>query len=235
MSIGAFSRERRQFPRTTLDIPGTLFLQQSDDMRRTCRVLSVGGGGCAIYLATLEELPLQATHEIRFELPSRNEALFFDCVIVNIAPDKDEKGQYVHLAFVNPRSGYQDAIVAYINNRKRFDRVSFRVAMPVSVEAQGGLRAFVPYKGTTVEAGRDYALCDMAKLLLPVSTPVIATFLGPKFRDEVFLPATIGKIERNPTNNNYRVRVDFNAPSDQMVEFIRHHWGAKAKPITSGA
>lgn len=233
MSIGAFPRERRTFPRITLDVPGTLFLQQSDDMRRTCRVLSLGGGGCGIYLATLEQLPLEATQQIRFELPSRNEALFFDCLIVNVALDKDEKGQYVHLAFVNPRSAYQDAIISYIQNRKRFDRVSFRVAMPVSLEAQGGLRAFVPYKGTTVEAGRDYALCELAKLLLPVATPVVATFLGPKFRDEIFLPATIGKIDRNPANNNYRVRIDFNEPSDQMLEFIRHHWGAKAKPIQS--
>src|SRR5438067_7615894 len=215
MSTGAFPPERRQSVRTTLDIPGTFFLQQSDDMRRTCRVLSVGGGGCAIYLATLEALPLEATHEIRFELPSRTEALYFDCVIVNVSPDKDEKGQFVHLAFVNARRGHQDAIISYIQNRKRFDRVTFRVAMPVSLEAQGGLRAFVPYKGTTLEAGRDYALCELPKILLPVETPVIATFLGPKFRDEVFLPGTIGKLERNTSNNNYRVRVDFNAPSDQ--------------------
>ena len=233
MSIGAVPRERRQYVRITLDIAGTFFLQQSDDMRRTCRVVSLGGGGCAIYIATLEQLPLEATHEIRFELPNRSEALFFDCVIVNLSLDKDEKGQYVHLAFVQPRRGYQDAVISYIQNRKRFDRAAFKVAMPVSLEAQSGLRAFVPYKGTTIEAGRDYALCELNRLQLAVTSAVVATFLGPKFRDEIFLPATVTKVERNPATNGYKVRIEFNEPSDQMLDFIRRQWGAKAKPITA--
>src|SRR5579862_9797063 len=231
MSIGSFPRERRKYYRANVDIAATLYLQQSDDMRRTGRLISLGGGGCALYIATLEPLPLEATHEIRFELPSRADALYFDCLIVNVALDKDEKGQYLHLAFVEPRPGYQDAVISYLQNRKRFDRAAFRVAMPVSLEAQSGLRAFVPYKGTTIEAGRDYALCDMAKLQITHDSPVVATFLGPKFRDEIFLPATIIKVERNPASVGYRVRVEFSAPSDQMLDFIRHHWAAKAKPI----
>ncbi len=228
-------RERRQYVRIRLDIPATLYLQSSDDLRRQCHMFSLGGGGCAVYMPSLEPLPLEATHQIRFELPNRTEALYFDCVMVHVEPDKDEKGQIIRLAFVEPRLGYQDAIISYIQNRERYDRVAFRVAMPVTLEAQGGLRAFVPFKGTTIEAGRDYALCDMPKFLLAAHTHVVATFLGPKFRDEIFLPAEVQKVERNPTNNNYRVRILFEAPSDQMVDFIRRVWAGKFKPITSSA
>ena len=195
-------------------------------------MFSLGGGGCGVYIPSMEPLPLEATHQIRFELPNRNEALFFDCVMVKVEPDKDEKGQIVRLAFVEPRLGYQDAIISYIQNRKRFDSVAFKVAMPVALEAQGGLRAFVPYKGTTLEAGREYALCDMPKFLLPARSHVVATFLGPKFRDEIFLAAEVTKVERNPTNTNLRVRIMFEAPSDQMVDFIRRVYVGKFKPIT---
>jgi c-di-GMP-binding flagellar brake protein YcgR len=224
-------RERRAYVRIQLDIPATLYLQSSDDLRRTVRMFSLGGGGCAVYLPSLEELPLEATHQIRFELPSRTDALFFDCQMVHVETDKDEKGQYIRLAFVQPRAGYQDAVVSYIQNRERFDRVAFKVAMPISVEAQQGLRQFVPYKGTTIEAGRDYVLADMAKFQLGIGSAVVATFLGPKFRDEIFLPAEVAKLEYNPANGSYKVRISFNAPSDQMVEFIRKQYAGKFKPL----
>lgn len=195
------------------------------------RIFSLGGGGCGIYIPSLEELPIEATHQIRFELPSRPEALFFDCQMVDVESDKDDQGQIVRLAFVHPRPGYQDAVVSYIQNRERFDKVAFRVAMPISIEAQSGLRQFVPYKGTTVEAGRDYALSDHPKFLLGIGAHVVATFLGPKFRDEIFLPAEVAKLEHNPSTGSYRVRISFDAPSDQMVEFIRKQYAGKFKPI----
>lgn len=224
-------RERRQYVRIQLDIPATLYLQSSDDLRRTVRMFSLGGGGCGVYIPSLEELPLEATHQIRFELPSRPEALFFDCQMVFVETDKDEKGQIVRLAFVHPRPGYQDAVVSYIQNRERFDKVAFKVVMPIAIEAQSGLRQFVPYKGTTVEAGRTYALSEHAKFLLSIGTPVVATFLGPKFRDEIFLPAEVAKLEHNPSNGSYRVRIAFNTASDDMVEFIRKQYAGKFKPI----
>jgi hypothetical protein len=225
------SRERRAYVRIRLDIPATLYLQSSDDLRRTVRMFSLGGGGCGIYLASLEELTLEATHQIRFELPSRSDALFLDCQMVQVETDKDEQGQVVRLAFIQPRAGYQDAVVSYIQNRERFDRVAFKVTMPIAIEAQSGLRQFVPYKGTTLEAGRDYALCEMPKFLLGIGSHVVATFLGPKFRDEIFLPAEVAKLEYNPANGRYRVRIAFDAPSDQMVEFIRKQYVGKFKPI----
>jgi hypothetical protein len=231
MIPGSGRRERRAYFRIQLDVPATLYLQSSDDLRRQCRMFSLGGGGCGVYVPTLEPLPVEATHQIRFELPSRADALFFDCQMVYVETDRDEKGQVVRLAFVNPRPGYQDAVISYIQNRERFDRVAFKVAMPVAVEAQSGLRQFVPYKGTTIEAGRDYALCDMAKFQLAVSAEVVATFLGPKFRDEIFLAAEVSKVERNSANGNYRVRILFNAPSEQMVDFIRRQWVGKFKAI----
>ena len=232
MSPWPADRERRHYVRTRMDIPTTVYLQSSDDLRRQCRMFSLGGGGCAVYMPSMEQLPLDATHQIRFELPNRPEALFFDCQMVQVEADKDEKGQVIRLAFLNPRVGYQDAIISYLQNRKRYDSVAFKVAMPVSLEAQGGRRAFVPYKGTTIEAGREYAVCELPKFLLAVSSQVVATFMGPRFRDEIFLPAEITKVERNPTNNNYRVRMMFEAPSDQMVEFIRKQYVGKFKPIT---
>jgi hypothetical protein len=197
-------------------------------------MVSLGGGGCAVYMPSMEPLPLEATHQIRFELPSRADALFFDCQMVNVRPDREEKGQTIHLAFLNVRPGYQDAIISYIQNRKRYDSAAFKVAMPVALEAQSGLRQFVPYKGTTIEAGREYALCDMQKFQLAVTSEVVATFLGPKFRDEIFLAATVGKVERNPVTGGYKVRVDFNTPSDQMLDFIRRQYAGKAKPIPVG-
>lgn len=225
-------RERRAWVRIKLDIPALLYLQSSDDLRRTVRMFSLGGGGCGVYMSSLEEVPIEATHQIRFELPSKNEALFFDCQIVAMETDKDEKGQIIRLAFLNARPGYQDAIISYIQNRKRYDSVAFKVAMPVSLEAQGGLRAFVPYKGTTLEAGRTYALCELEKFLLAPTSQVVATFLGPKFRDEIFLPAEVARVQRNPQNNHYRVRIEFENGSDQMVEFIRKLYVGKFKPIT---
>ena len=217
--------------RIKLDIPATLYLQSSDDLRRTVRMFSLGGGGCGVYLPSLEELPLEATHQIRFELPSRSDALFFDCQMVKVETDEKEQGQVVRLAFIHPRAGYQDAVISYIQNRERFDRVAFKVAIPVAVEAQSGLRQFVPYKGMTAEAGRDYALCEMPKFLLGIGAHVVATFLGPKFRDEIFLPAEVAKLEHNPSNGSYKVRLSFDAPSDQMVEFIRRQYVGKFKPI----
>ncbi len=231
MAMKAPLRERRRYFRAQVDIPATLYLQASDDMRRTCRVFSLGGGGVGIYIATLEELPLAATHEIRFELPSRPDALFFECQIVQVVPDKEEKGQVVRLAFIEPKPGYQDAVISYIQNKERYDRSAFKVAMPVSLEAQTGLRQFVPYKGTTVEAGRQYALCELSKFGLATTSEVVATFLGPKFRDEIFLQATVSKVDRNPMTNSYRVRIDFHQPSDEMLDFIRRHYGGKSKPI----
>src|SRR5579883_470665 len=225
-------RERRSWVRNQLDIPATLYLQSSDDLRRTVRMFNLGGGGCAVYLNSLEQVPIEATHQIRFELPSKSEALFFDCQVVHLETDKDEKGQILRLAFVSPRPGYQDAIIAYIQNRKRYDSVAFKVAMPVAIEAQSGLRQFVPYKGMTLEAGRTYALCEMEKFQLAPTSVVIATFLGPKFRDEIFLPAEVTKTERNPANNHYRVRIAFEQPSDAMVEFIRKQYAGKFKAIT---
>ena len=224
-------RERRSYVRIQLDIPATLYLQSSDDMRRTVRMFSLGGGGCGIHLPSLEDLPLEATHQIRFELPSRSEALFFDCQMVKVETDDKETRQTVRLAFVHPRPGFQDAVVSYIQNRERFDKVAFRVTMPISIEAQMGLRQFVPYKGTTVEAGRDYALSEMAKFQLGIGSHVVATFMGPKFRDEIFLPAEVAKLEHNPANGSYRVRIAFEAPSDRMVEFIRKQYAGKFKPI----
>ena len=224
-------RERRAYFRIQVDIPATLFLQASDDMRRACRLFSLGGGGCGIYVATLEPLPLEASHELRFELPNRSEALYFECQIVALAEDKEGKGQLLHVAFVNPRPGYQDAVISYLQNRKRFERTAYKVAMPVSLEAQTGLRQFVPYKGTTIEAGREYALLELGRLQLAVTSEVVATFLGPKFRDEIFLAATITKVDRNPATGGYKVRIMFNAASDQMLDFIRRQYGAKAKPI----
>ncbi|MBV8087091.1 MAG: PilZ domain-containing protein [Chloroflexi bacterium] len=228
-------RERRRFPRTQVDIPATLFLHASDDMRRACRIQSLSGGGVGIYVATLEPLPVDASHEIRFELPNRSEALFFECAIVDAYEDKEGKGQIVHLTFTNPRAGYQDAVINYMQNRKRFDRAAFRVAMPVSMEAQTGLRQFVPYKGTTIEAGREYAVCDLQKFQLAVTSEVVATFLGPKFRDEIFLSATVTKVDRNPATGTVKVRIEFQPASDQMLDFIRRHYGAKAKPIQGTA
>ena len=40
------------------------------------------------------------------------------------------------------------------------------------------------------------------------------------------------KIERNPANNHYKVRIRFEEPSDQMVEFIRKQYAGKFKAIT---
>jgi hypothetical protein len=224
-------RERRTYVRIQLDIPATLYLQSSDDLRRTVRMFSLSGGGCGVYVPSLENLPLEATHQIRFELPSRSDALFFDCQMVYVETDKEEKGQVVRLAFVHPRAGYQDAVVSYIQNRDRFDRVAFKVAMPIAIEAQAGLRQFVPYKGTTVEAGRDYALSEMPKFQLGIGSRIVATFLGPKFRDEIFLPAEVAKLEYNPANGSYKVRIAFDAPSDQMVEFIRKQYVGKFKAL----
>ncbi len=225
------ARERRGWVRIQIDIPATVYLQSSDDMRRTVRMFSLGGGGCGVYLSSLEQLPLEATHQIRFELPSRPEALFFDCQIVAVETDKNEEGQIVRLAFLNARPGYQDAIISYIQNRKRFDSAAFKVTMPVSLESQGGLRQFIPYKGTTLECGRTYALCELEKFQLAPTSQVIATFLGPKFRDEIFLPAEVMRIERNPNNNHYKVRIRFDPPSEAMVEFIRKIYAGKFKAI----
>ncbi|HEX6511647.1 MAG TPA: PilZ domain-containing protein, partial [Chloroflexota bacterium] len=108
------NRERRRWVRIRVDIPATLYLQSSDDLRRQCKMFSLAGGGCALYVPSLEPLPIEATHQLRFELPSRPEALFFDCQMVDVQTDRDEKGQIVRLAFVNPRPGYQDAIISYI-------------------------------------------------------------------------------------------------------------------------
>lgn len=225
-------RERRAYFRIPVDIAGTLFLQASDDMRRACRIFNLSGGGCGIFTGTLEPLPLEATHEIRFELPNRSEPLYFQCQIVGVKEDREGKGQYVRLAFIDPRPGYQDAVISYIQNPKRWDRQAFKVAMPVSLEAQTGLRQFVPYKGITVEAGREYALCDLQRFQLAVTSEVVATFLGPRYRDEIFLPATVTKVDRNPMGG-YKVRILFAVPSDQMLDFIRRHYGAKAKAITN--
>jgi hypothetical protein len=109
--------------------------------------------------------------------------------------------------------------------------VAFKVTMPISIEAQSGLRQFVPYKGTTIEAGRAYALSEMPKFQLGIGARIVATFLGPKFRDEIFLPAEVAKLEYNPTNGSYKVRIAFDAPSDQMVEFIRKQYVGKFKAI----
>jgi hypothetical protein len=234
MAMAPQVRERRKLVRIPVDIGATLFLQSSDDMRRTCRIFNLGGGGCGLYVASLEPFATEPTHQIRFELPNRSEALYLDCAIVDMSPDKEEKGQYLHLTFVNPRPGYQDAVISYVQNPKRWDQKAFRVAIPVSMEAQTGLRQFVPYKGTTIEAGRTYALCELSRFQLAVTSEVVVTFLGPKFRDEIFLPATVSKVDRNPATGGSKVRVDFNTPSDEMLDFIRRHYGAKAKPVTAG-
>ncbi|MFI5269861.1 MAG: hypothetical protein ACHQ7M_20985, partial [Chloroflexota bacterium] len=53
-------RERRAYVRIQLDIPATLYLQSSDDLRRTVRMFSLSGGGCGIYRPSLEALALEA-------------------------------------------------------------------------------------------------------------------------------------------------------------------------------
>lgn len=213
-----------------VDVPGKLFLRASDDLRRDCRIVNLSGGGCAVRLYSLEPIPDDVDHHIRFELPNRPMPLDFDCRLIGVDEAEEEIAQELRFEFVTPRTGNQDAIISYLQNRKRFEHTSFRVAMPVALEAQTGLRQFVPYRGETSEVGKDYAICELTKFGLTVSSEVVATFRGPKFRDEIFFPALVTKVDRG-MRGGYRVRVLFEQSSDAMLEFIRRHYHGKAKPI----
>ncbi|MHB8619968.1 MAG: PilZ domain-containing protein [Chloroflexota bacterium] len=232
MAVNRQSPDQRRYFRASVDLPATLFLSASDDMRRTCRIFNLSGSGLALRVASLEPISADATHEIRFELPNRSEALYFECQVVYVTEDEGAGTQDLRLRFIDPRPGNQDAVISYLQNRKRFDRSAFKVAMPVSMEAQTGIRQFVPYRGTTVEVGKEYALCEMASFGLAVTSEVVATFLAPGYRDEIFLQAGVTKVERTGFGS-YRVRILFQAPSDPMLDFIRRHYAAKAKAIQS--
>ncbi|MDE3077507.1 MAG: PilZ domain-containing protein [Chloroflexota bacterium] len=223
-------RERRQFFRMNVEVPATLFLRASDDLRRDCRIVNLSGGGCVVHLYSLEPIPDDVTHHIRFELPNRPLPLDFDCRLISAREAELEIAQELRFEFAAPRRGNQDAVIAYLQNRKQFERTSFRVAMPVALEAQTGLRQFVPYRGETTEVGKDYAICELTKFGLTVSSEVVATFRGPKFRDEIFFSALVTKVDRG-MRGGYRVRVLFEQSGDAMVEFIRRHYHGKAKPI----
>ncbi|MDE3078050.1 MAG: PilZ domain-containing protein, partial [Chloroflexota bacterium] len=91
MAIEPKPRERRRFFRVEVDIPATLFLLASDDMRRTCRIFNLSGSGCALLLPSLEPISEEATHQVRFELPNKSDALYFDCQLVRgtVTPEED--------------------------------------------------------------------------------------------------------------------------------------------------
>ncbi|HUZ78483.1 MAG TPA: PilZ domain-containing protein [Chloroflexota bacterium] len=221
--------EKRRFFRTNCDLPATLFLQSEDFMKRPVTIFNLSGSGCAVRFQSTELIAGDETHQLSFELPNRPQPMEFDCALVS-AMDDGQDGQELRLQFIKPRGGLQDAIVTYVQNRKRYESTAFKVAIPVAIEAQGGLRAGQAYKGTTLEVGKDYALCELGALGLTSSSEVIATFQAPHFRDELFFPSIITKVERNG-RGGYFVRVLLNNPGDQMLEFVRHHYSDKAKAM----
>ncbi|HUZ78598.1 MAG TPA: PilZ domain-containing protein [Chloroflexota bacterium] len=231
-SAGFSGAERRRFYRAKVVIPATLFLEANEDMRRTCEIFDLSGSGCALRYRSMEPVPDIPTHHLRFELPNRSLPVDFDCELVGAKETPNEIAQDLRFHFVNPRPGDQDAIISYLQNRKRFERTSFRVAIPVSIEAQGGLHQFVAYRGETSEVGRDYAICEMPKFPLAVSQDVVATFRGPKFRDEIFFQGVVLKVDHT-ARGGYRTRVELERTGDGMVDFVRKLYRAKAKPIAS--
>lgn len=227
------TQEQRRFFRVDTDLPAAFFIQSEDYLKRNGRVVNVSGSGCMVRIQSMESIPSDETHQVSFELPSRPQPLEFDCMLVS-AQSQDGDNQDLRLHFIKPRAGDQDAIVTYVQNKKRFDAMAFRVNIPVSVEAQSGLRQFVPYKGQTLEVGKDYAVCEMTSLGLAASSEVIATFQAPHFRDEVFFSSMISKVEKN-TRGGYVIRLMLANPADQMIEFVRKHYGDKAKNIPAAA
>ncbi len=229
MAIEHKTAQHRGFFREDVDIPATLFLLASDDMRRTVKIVNLSGSGCAVRINSLEPISLENTHQIRFELPNKSEALYFDCQLIRAVEVEAEGGQDLFFHFVEPQRAFQDTVISYLNNKKRYERTAWRVAIPVTIASQTGLRAFKPYKGTTVEAGRLYAVCEFKVFELATSSEAVVTFTAPGYRDDIFFISTISKVDHTPAG--YKVRVQFDSAGDKMLDFIRKYYGAKAKPI----
>jgi hypothetical protein len=219
--------ERRKFHRDRVDVPANLYLDGTDGARRPCRIVSLGGGGCALEIDTAETITDDLLHELRFSLPNRPEPVVFDCRLVDTLAYPGGDKQRLHLSFWQPRPGFQDSVINYVQNHKHLDKSGYKVSMPVWLDPLRGSRAETAM-GMTVEAGRTHAVVDCNRSTPTLGATVRATFLAPRIIHETSVNAEIEEMTR--TMRGFRVRLAFEEPTEQVVEFVRRHYGAKSRP-----
>ena len=222
--------ERRGFYRDRVDVPGTLYLNATDELRRPCRIVNLGGGGCEIELQMTQPVAVDSFHELRFSLPNRPGALVFDCELVAVEDLPSGQTQRLHARFVQPRPGYQDSVINYVHNRRHLDKAGYKVAMPVCMDPLRGSSRSESCMGMTVEAGRTYALAEFNRFTTPIGADVRATFLGPRIINETSLDAKVDDLTR--TLRGFKVRLSFEEPTEQVMEFVRKHYAPKAKRVS---
>ncbi|HLG69388.1 MAG TPA: PilZ domain-containing protein [Chloroflexota bacterium] len=220
-------QERRKFFRERVDLAATLYLNSSDDLRRACRIVDLGGGGGQLEISSQVGVAPEILHELHFDLPNRA-GIVFSCELVAMEDRMADDVQWLHMRFVRPLPGYQDSVISYVQNRKHLEKAACKVAMPVCMDpmkaATGRGESCL---GMTIEAGRTYAVAEFRKPTPPAGSDVMATFLGPRIIKETSVPATVEDVTRTLTG--FRLRLAFGEPTDQVLDFARRYYAPKKR------
>lgn len=202
-------------------------MSSSDDVRRRCRILDIGGGGAQLELASSLGLDPEILHELHFDLPNRS-GVVFSCELMALEDRVADDRVSLHMRFVNPLPGFQDSVISYVNNRKHLDKNACKVTMPVCMDSlKVGARGD-SCLGMTIEAGRTYAVAEFRKPTPPVGADVLATFLGPRIIKETSVGAKVEDVTRTLTG--FRLRLAFAEPTDQVLDFARRYYAPKRRP-----
>ncbi len=211
-----------------MDLAATLYLNSSDDLKRACRLVDLGGGGGQIELRESIGFDPDALHELRFDLPNRPSGVTFSCEIVAAEEPAADDWLRLHMRFVRPLPGYQDSVISYVNNRKHLEKNACKVNMPVCMDPLKSVARGDSCLGMTIEAGRTYAVAEFRKPTPPVGSDVLATFLGPRIIKETSVGATVDDVTRTLTG--YRLKLTFAEPTDRVMDFARKYYAPKKRP-----
>lgn len=219
--------ERRRFFRERVDLDATLYVNSSDEMRRSCRLVDLGGGGGQIEISSAVAIDPDGLHEVHFSLPNRPAGISFSCELVALEERMADDRTLLHMRFVKPLPGYQDSVISYVQNRKHLEKNACKVAMPVCMDPTKTVARGESCLGMTIEAGRTYAVAEFRKPTPPVGSDVLATFLGPRIIKETSVGAKVEDVTRTLTG--FRLRLAFDQPTDQVLDFARRYYAPKRR------
>ncbi len=220
----------RAFFRATVNLRA---LVEVEGMRKPLHVIvqNLGGKGAALITDFQQELPNNGMW-IELTLPTRPEPMELQILTVNRRPNPDNAEETIlHVTFPTIALSQQDAIVAYLNQLRSFERKQRIVEAPADVEVVTGRRAFATFKGHTLVVRPDHITLHMDRFDHIDGSDVTVTVMTADRAAKINVDGSV-ESTRAIADGAFEAEIAIASggrggsakPGDKLIAFLRQHY-----------
>ncbi len=214
----------RAFFRSAVEFPAVLNIEGLKKPISVC-IRNLSATGAALSTASPDPLPVTGL-SLTADLPTRREPMEIEVVLVGTGPFMSPSGepeQLLHVKFPTIRRIDQDAIVAFLNNQRAYERKMRTVSAPAEVEVITGRRAFAKFRGQTTRIRPDYAWLRMATFDNVVGAEVSLVVMSSERNAQIRIDGA--KVESvDPIGSEFDVRLVLAGTGEKVLQFLRTHY-----------